>query len=527
MKIRVIQPPYPHHAEDTASSVETMLEELKNCDPSLDLILLPECCNAPSGCGDSSILVRLANTFTDPLVSAAAETAKRCSAHVGINLYIREDGSDKFRNRTLLFNTDGTLAARYDKIHLPLSEATNPVIANAYIQDCTGPTLVTLGGIRYSFMTCYDMYYTEMMNRIAAERPDIVLVCSLQRGERHDILETESKTCAFLCNAYVVRSSYFMGPGSTTGGCSMIVSPDGRVLHNATNSCGHFDLEIEDIHYKYARANGYGQPPIPNDLFQSIYRAPWTYRPAGAHVRPPLSQLKHPHVCAWQGAPRCAPGDTLPSLGIALSLGVPEIEVDVRRTKDGQLVLWEDALPGLPLRDVSEMSLEEVQSLNPGKCFAQAYDGIQFPLLQEVLRIFAGQVNLSLFIKGIPEEAHRLEALQQIAAWAQQYDCLDHLCIVSEEPAFLQAAQRIVPALPRCLVLDHLTPQQLEAAKDAQCIRVQLLNPQSGDLQVLHETGIRDVMVLADQVKEARSWMDQGADCIMTRDLLSSLPLNA
>ena len=108
MNIRVIQPPYPKRVEDTTASVSFMIDQLRLCDETLDLILLPECCNAPSGCGDSSLLRRLVAEHTDDLLTAAKETAIRCKAVVGINLYVYgQDHKTTVRNATLLFDSKG------------------------------------------------------------------------------------------------------------------------------------------------------------------------------------------------------------------------------------------------------------------------------------------------------------------------------------------------------------------------------------------------------------------------------------
>ena len=134
MNIRVIQPPYPKRAEDTPASVAFMIEQLRLCEESLDLILLPECCNAPSGCGDSALLRRLVAENTGILLDAVKETAIRCKATVGINLYVYGEGYETAaRNATLLYNSKGELAAQYDKQHLPVSEYTNDAIDHSYL----------------------------------------------------------------------------------------------------------------------------------------------------------------------------------------------------------------------------------------------------------------------------------------------------------------------------------------------------------------------------------------------------------
>ena len=82
MKIRVIQPPYPMGADATEASIAFILKELAACDESLDLVVLPECCNAPSACGDYEQLKIQVGIYSDTLLNAVKETAVRCQATV-------------------------------------------------------------------------------------------------------------------------------------------------------------------------------------------------------------------------------------------------------------------------------------------------------------------------------------------------------------------------------------------------------------------------------------------------------------
>lgn len=129
---------YPKCTQNTPESIAFMVNQLQQCDDTLDLILLPECCNAPSGCGDSGLLRRLVAENTQMLLDAAKETAKRCRATVGINLYVHGEGYETtVRNATLLFDSQGQLAAQYDKQYLPVSEYTNDFIDHSYL--CSNP----------------------------------------------------------------------------------------------------------------------------------------------------------------------------------------------------------------------------------------------------------------------------------------------------------------------------------------------------------------------------------------------------
>lgn len=520
MKIKVIQPPYPHRAEDTPAAVDFMIAELRRCSGPLDLVLLPECCNAPSGCGDYGLLKKLAAENTEKLIEAVKETAIRCHTLVGINLYMPDEASGKFRNATVMFNASGEVAARYDKLHLPISEYSNPVIDHSYIEKAEGPYFADIEGVRYAFLTCYDMYYTEMFNRIAAGHPDIVIVCSLQRGERHDILETEAKTCAFLCNAYLVRSSYYMGEGARTGSCSMVVAPDGVVLENFGNSLGSFECEIENVHYKYARANGYGQPDVPNDVFQSRFRAPWMYRAAGSGVIPGASCMVRKHLSARDGFTPGAPANTVPAVGLAIAMGAGEIRITVHCTSDGVPVLCDNVCA--PVTDGSAvigLTLEELKQLDPGKAFGAAYAGVSYASLEELFSRFPRRTVFDLVLPPFTDAALCEKTVQTVRALALRFDCLDHVCLSSADTEVLKIAERVYGEAPRRFVYDGTNGPAVEKALETRCSGLYVPSVTKELADSAHANGL-SVFAPADSAEEASALFLTGADCIVTAQYL-------
>lgn len=525
MKIRVIQPPYPVHPEDTPSSVSFMLRQLECCDSSLDLILLPECCNAPSGCGDSNLLRDLVQKNTQQLLDAARQTAIRCQALVGINLYVQGPCQDvAVRNATLLFDRHGQIAARYDKQHLPASEFNNDAIDHSYLTQTVNPFCAEVEGVRYAFLTCYDMYYSEFIHRISIEKPDVVLICSLQRAERGDILEMQGKNCAFVCNSYVVRSSYHMGAQATTGGCSMVVAPDGKVLHNFHQEKGSFDCLVEDIRWKYSRSNGFGQPNVSNDVYQTYYRTPWCYRAGGSGVLPTNAQMAFPRLCAHRGLSPAAPENTLPAIGIAIALGAPEVEIDIRATRDGVPVVSHDAsvlrLTG-EAGSIEGMDYAEVRRLNPGKRFASCYDGVGYAALEDVFAAFPRRTIFNLHIQSRQQGLAYQALIGRIMDLAVHYDCAEHLYFSSEDPAALVAAAEVAPMVERCLICQKNGPYRdtlVQRAKELGCQRIQTvaeyLTPEQ--IQRAKQAGIRCNLYSADDPLQAKSWLDKGIDCILT-----------
>lgn len=525
MNIRVIQPPYPSHAEDTPSTISFILDQLENCDESLDLILLPECCNAPAGCGDSSLLRMLVRENTDKLLSAAQKTAAQCKAVVGINLYVHSENHEaSVRNTTLLFDRSGTISAQYDKQHLPVSEYSNDAIDHSYIMGNNIPICTEVDGVRYAFLTCYDMYYSEFIHRLSLEKPDVVLICSLQRAEREDILEMQAKNCAFVCNSYVVRSSYHMGYEAKGGGCSMVVAPNGVVLKNYGQQKGSFDCYVEDIHWKYTRSNGFGQPNVANDIYQTCYRTPWCYRVGGSGVRPTNAEMPFPRLCAHRGLALAAPENTIPAIGLAVALGAAEVEIDIRSTADGVPIISHDSsVQRLTGKDgiIEEMNYAEVQKLNLGKRFSACYDGVGYATLEEVFAAFPRRTIFNLHIQPLENEENYRPLFTKTLELAARYDCTEHIYFSSESILALSIAKELNPVVELCLICKKNSlhcHELIPAAEKTGCKRIQTISEllTIEQLQQAKEAGIRCNLLSTEDPSEIKKWIDSGVDCVLT-----------
>src|SRR5437867_1535551 len=103
-----------------------------------------------------------------------------------------------------------------------------------------------------------------------------------------------------------------------------------------------------------------------------------------------------------RGAAGYEPENTLLSIQRAIELGCDLVEVDVRRTKDGHLVLLHDERVDRTTNGkgaVAEMTLERLRKLDTG-------GGQRIPTLQETLHLASGRVGLILELKasGIGEQ---------------------------------------------------------------------------------------------------------------------------
>ena len=252
--VTVVQPPYFVSDPPDENIAGFLINELEKVKPGA-LIVLPEYSNA-GGISDIES-EKAAMPRAKILLEKAALVAKERSAYVAVN--VLEERNGKIKNSTYLFNKEGCVSFIYDKIHLPPSELALGV------ERGSGECTCDVDGMRFGFMTCYDVYFNEQIEYLASQKPDIILIPGYQRGEATDIIRAQTKLIAFRCNSYVAKSSYSMD-SDEKGGCSMIVAPSGTILEDMGKELGAVSADI-CVQAKHMRTAGFGGNMIRNDDF--------------------------------------------------------------------------------------------------------------------------------------------------------------------------------------------------------------------------------------------------------------------
>ena len=110
-----------------------------------------------------------------------------------------------------------------------------------------------------------------------------------------------------------------------------------------------------------------------------------------------------------RGAAGHAPENTLAAIQKGIALGVDFVEIDVRRTEDGVLVVLHDETVNRTTNGkgrVDRLCLRDIEKLNAG-------NGEHIPTLEEVLKVAAGETGLMLELK-IPGAAQQtVEAVRE------------------------------------------------------------------------------------------------------------------
>jgi predicted amidohydrolase len=257
MKATVVQPAYFAGENPDQKIAEFLISQLNQTQQGC-IIVLPEYSNAG---GVSDVASELnAIPRAKGMLEVASQIAKEKKSYVAIN--VLENRDNQIKNSTYLFNTKGDIGFIYDKIHLPPSEI------DLGVKHGDGKCFCEIDGIRFGFLTCYDVYFNEQIEYLAKCKPDVIIVPGYQRGESADIIRAQTKLIAFRCNSYVLKSSYSMNDDEH-GGCSMIVAPNGKILKDLGKEVGSISCEI-DLKLKHVRAAGFGKGLIANDEFINI-----------------------------------------------------------------------------------------------------------------------------------------------------------------------------------------------------------------------------------------------------------------
>lgn len=166
----------------------------------------------------------------------------------------------------------------------------------------------------------------------------------------------------------------------------------------------------------------------------------------------PLTQLSRPAVIAHRGGAAIWPENTLYALQQAAGIGVDIIEMDVRRTADGVLVLMHDSSVERTtngIGTVGQLTLAELQRLDAayhwsddgGKTYRYRNQDITVPTITEVFSALP-EVRMNIEMKTAqPALATTLCAL------IHKHDTNERLLVTAFSQVFLQQFRSVCPGV--------------------------------------------------------------------------------
>jgi glycerophosphoryl diester phosphodiesterase len=158
-------------------------------------------------------------------------------------------------------------------------------------------------------------------------------------------------------------------------------------------------------------------------------------------------------VIAHRGEHLRHPENTLPAVQAAIELGADFVEIDVRTSADGQLVLMHDQTVNRTTNGrgwVASMTFDQLRALDAGVRFRPEFAGVQVPSFDEVLELARGRIAVYVDAKRV--------AAEDLVAALERHEMLDHAVVYGNVP-LLRRLARLRPALrvmPEALQPRHL-----------------------------------------------------------------------
>ena len=154
-------------------------------------------------------------------------------------------------------------------------------------------------------------------------------------------------------------------------------------------------------------------------------------------------------VFGHRGARAYAPMNTLPSFELALAQGADGVELDVRLTRDGEMViLHDDTVDGTTdgKGRIRDLMLSEVKALDAGSYFDAKYAGTRIPTLDEVFEAIGKRTRINVEIKA---EGLRSDGVEvKVAEAIRRHGLARSIIVSSFNPLTLRCFRREMPEVP-------------------------------------------------------------------------------
>lgn len=129
-----------------------------------------------------------------------------------------------------------------------------------------------------------------------------------------------------------------------------------------------------------------------------------------------FKEFTKPMVIAHRGASSSAPENTLSAFKKAIDIGATMIELDVRKTKDEELVVIHNSTLNKTSNGkglVSSYRLDELKKFDMGGWFKPEFKGEKLPTLKEVLDLCKDKILLDIEIKSFNIEEKIIKLINE------------------------------------------------------------------------------------------------------------------
>lgn len=227
-------------------------------------------------------------------------------------------------------------------------------------------------------------------------------------------------------------------------------------------------------------------------------------------------------VVAHRGFSGVAPENTMVAFKKAIEVGSDMIELDVRLSKDGVVVvIHDDTLERTTTGKgkVIEKNMDELKLLDAGLKFHPSFSGERIPTLREVLELAKGKVLVNIELKmGYDGQWTILELADRALEEVKRADMLNQVLFSSFDPVALERVLKMNPSVSVAYLYNRFWnfPQEVTGGRPFNTLncRKSVLTPEN--ISRAHQEGIRIGVYTLNTEEEMEKFINMKVDAIIT-----------
>ena len=203
-----------------------------------------------------------------------------------------------------------------------------------------------------------------------------------------------------------------------------------------------------------------------------------------------------------RGARAYEPENTLRSFNKAIELGVDAVELDVRRTKDGEIVVIHDAKVDKTTDGkgpVSELTLDEIKRLSTDK-------GEKIPTLEEALDFLDKKVKILIELKETGLE-------RKVLGFVNAKGLKNNVIVVSFHEEALRKVRELEEEVETGLIyVRHKNPIKAALELRANYLLSLYRFTHTANVRKAHENGLKVIVWTINKQEEVLDYVKKGVD---------------
>jgi len=240
-------------------------------------------------------------------------------------------------------------------------------------------------------------------------------------------------------------------------------------------------------------------------------------------IKPMLLIGKFPVVVvAHRGFSGVAPENSMVAFKKAIEVGSDMIELDVRLSKDGEVVVVHDESVERTTNGkgrVIDLTVDELKKLDAGSKFQPSFSGEQIPTLKEVLQLAYGQIKVNIELKiGDYGKWTIFDLAERALREVEMAGMVNQVMFSSFDPMAIERITKKNQAVPVAYLYNRpwSLPRQVTEGRPFPILNCRKSVLTMENISKAHQEGILVGVYTLDTKEEMEKFIDLKVDAIIT-----------